>query len=138
MRTDVGEPSLDFGNAVRILRCFCFRQQCGPLRMRLQYYLEQAFRSVWRLLRQLSDAPARRDLDVALFGRDISGDDAEKRGLTCTIAADQANPRAGWSGGAPSNRMRPAMRAVRLSMMSMPRLLADSAVRSNPLIASFN
>ena len=42
-------------------------------------------------LRQAPDAPARRDLDVALLGRDISGDDAEKRSFTCAIAADQAD-----------------------------------------------
>ena len=56
-----------------------------------------------------------------------------KRGLAGAVAADQADARAGRNArGGAFQQVRPAMRTVRSSMMSMPRLLADSAARSNP------
>src|SRR6476660_639363 len=61
--------------------------------MRLQHGLQQAVRPVGGFLRQPSDTPARRDLDVALLGRDVAGDDAEQSGLAGAVAADQADAR---------------------------------------------
>ena len=102
VRADIGEPGLDLGDAMRVLRGLRFRQQRRALAMRLQHDLEQAVRPVRGFLRQPSDAPARRDLDVALLGREIAGDDAEQGGLAGAVAADQADPRAGGNarGGA--------------------------------------
>jgi hypothetical protein len=95
VRADIGEPGLNLRNAMRVMRGFRFGQQVRALAMRLQHDLEQALRSVWRFLRQASDAPARRDFDVALLGGDVAGDDAEQRSLAGAVAADQADPRAG-------------------------------------------
>ena len=95
VRADIGEPGLDLGDAMRIVRGLGFGQQRGALAMRLQHDLDQAFRPVRRFLRQPADAPARRKLDVALLGRDVAGDDAEQRGLAGAVAADQADARAG-------------------------------------------
>ena len=68
----------------------------------LEHDLEQALGSVRRFLREPSDAPARRDLNVALLGRDIAGDDVEQRGLAGAVTADQADPRAGRNAGGSS------------------------------------
>ena len=76
--------------------------------MRLQDDLKQAVRSVWRFLRKPSNAPARRYLDVALFGRGIAGDDAEQRRLTGPVAADQPDPRAGRNARGGPFQQRPA------------------------------
>ena len=94
VRADIGEPGLDLGDAMRVVRGFRLGQQRGALAMRLQHDLDQAFRPVRRFLRQPADAPARRDLDVALLGGDIAGDDAEQSGLAGAVAADQADARA--------------------------------------------
>ena len=42
MRADVGEPGLDLGDAMRVVRCFRFRQKRRALAMRLQHDLDQA------------------------------------------------------------------------------------------------
>ena len=95
MCADIGEPGLDFRNAMRVMRGFGFDQQRGALAMRLQHDLEQAVWPVRGFLRQAPDAPARRNVDVTLLGRDVAGDDAEQSGLAGAVAADQADPRTG-------------------------------------------
>ena len=77
------------------MRGFRFGQQLRALAMRPQHDLEQAVRPVRGFLRQPSDAPAWRDVDVALLSRNVAGNDAEQSGLAGAVAADQADPRTG-------------------------------------------
>ena len=65
MGVDVGEPGLDFGDPVRIVRGLGFAQQRVALEVGLQHDVDQAFGAVGRLLRQAADAPARRNRDAA-------------------------------------------------------------------------
>jgi len=58
VRAYIGEPGLDFCNPVGVLGGLRLRQKRRALAMGLQYDLKQAVRSVWRLLREPSDAPA--------------------------------------------------------------------------------
>src|SRR5260370_181871 len=48
MRADVGEPRLDVGDAVRIVRGFGFGKEAGALDVGLEHDLEQAFRPIRR------------------------------------------------------------------------------------------
>ena len=99
MRADVGEPGLDLGDAVRVVRGLGFREQRVALAIGPEHDLEQAFRPVRRFLRQPADAPARRHFDVAVLGRDVAGDDVEQRRLAGAVAADQADAGAGRNAG---------------------------------------
>ena len=94
------------------MRCGSARSPLPPAapcaRYAPQHDLEQAVRAVRRFLREPSDAPARRDLDVALLGRDLAGDDAEQRGLAGAVAADQPDPRAGRNARGGAIEQRPA------------------------------
>ena len=56
-----------------------------------EHDVEQAFRAVRRFLREPADAAARRELHLALLGRDLAGDDAEQRGLAGAVASDEAD-----------------------------------------------
>ena len=120
VRADIGEPRLDLGDAVRVMRRFRLGQQCPRCAVGLEHDLEQAFRAVGGFLRQASDAPARRHLDVAVLGRNVAGDHAEQRGLAAAVAADQPTRAPSvMRAMAPSISGRPAMRTVRSSMTSM-------------------
>ena len=69
MRADVGEPRLDVGDAVRVLRGLGFRQQADALLVGPQHDVDQAVGAVGRFLRQAADAAARRELHRAVLGR---------------------------------------------------------------------
>jgi hypothetical protein len=99
VRADIGQPGLDFGDAMRILGGFGFSQQRVALAIGLQHDCKKAFRSVWSFLRQPSNTPAWRDLNMALLSFGIASDDSKQGGLAGTVAADQSNPRAGWNTG---------------------------------------
>ena len=99
VRAHVGEPGLDLGDAVGIVRGLRFGQQRAALAIGLEHDLEQAFRAVRRFLRQPPDAPARRQLDGAVLGRHVAGDHVEQRGLAGAVAADQADAGAGDDAG---------------------------------------
>src|SRR6185437_4231582 len=94
VRADVGEPSLDFGNAVRIVRGLGFRDEGGALGMRLEHDVDETLRPVRRFLREPPDAPARRQFDVALFGWMVTRDDVEQSRLAGSVAADETHARA--------------------------------------------
>jgi hypothetical protein len=97
VRAYIGEPGLDFCDAMGVLGSLRLQQERRALAMRHQHDLEQAVRPVWCLLREPSNTPARRDLNMALLGLGIAGDDAKQGGLTGSVTADQADPRAGWN-----------------------------------------
>src|SRR6185437_17042055 len=95
MSADIGEPGLDFGDAVRIVRGFGLGQELAALGMRLEYDLDQTFGAIRRFLRQPSETPARRQFDAAVLGRYVARDHVEQRGLAGTVAADEAHSGAG-------------------------------------------
>ena len=91
VRAHIGEPGLDFGDAVRIVGGLGLGQQRVALDVGLEHHLEQALRTVRGFLRQPPDAPARRQFHAAVLGRDVTGDDVEQRGLAGAVAADQSD-----------------------------------------------
>ena len=99
MRAHVGEPGLDLGDAVRVVRGLGLGQQGVAFAVGRKHDLEQALRAVGRFLRQPPDAPARRQLDAAVLGREVAGDHVEQRGLAGAVAADQADAGAGRDAG---------------------------------------
>ena len=65
MRVDVDQPGLDLGDPVRIVGGLGFAEQRVALQIGLQHDIDEAFRSIGRLLRETADAPARRQGDAA-------------------------------------------------------------------------
>ena len=61
MRADIGEPGLDFGDAVRVVRGLRLAEQPCALGVGGEHDVEQRVRAVRRLLGQAADARARRD-----------------------------------------------------------------------------
>jgi hypothetical protein len=95
----IGEPGLDFGNAMRVLSGFRLFQELRALAVGLEHHLEQTLRAVRRFLRQTPDTPARRQFHAAVFGRNVAGHHVEQRGLAGAVAADKADPGAGDNAG---------------------------------------
>jgi hypothetical protein len=95
MRSDVGEPALDFGDARGLAFRVRFSQELGSLGIGLKHDFEQALRAIGRFLGKPADAIARRDLHMPLLGRDLAGDDAKQRGLAGAVATDQPDMRSG-------------------------------------------
>ena len=134
MRADVGEPRLDLGDAVRVVRGLGLGQQRAALDVGLEHDLEQAFRAVRRFLRQPADAPARRQLDAAVLGRDVAGDHVEQRGLAGAVAADKADAGAGRDAGGGAFEQRAAGNADgEIVDDEHARLLAEQALQWQPL-----
>ena len=134
MRVDIGESCLDFGNTVRIARDFGLRHQTCALAVSLKHDLDQAFGAIWRFLRQPSYAPARRNGDRAMLGRNIACDYAEQRRLAGAVAADQSDARAGGDARGRAFQQRAAGNADSqfVDHKHGSRLLAEGAARSNP------
>ena len=134
MRVDIGESCLDLGNTMRIARGLRLGQQACALAVGREHDLDQAFGAVGSFLRQPSDAPARRDGDGAVLGRDIARDYAEQGGLAGAVAADQSDARAGGDarGGAFQQRAASNADSQFVDHKHGPRLLAQGATRSNP------
>ena len=88
MRSDVGEPALDFGDARGLALRVRFGQELGAFGIGLKHDLEQALRAIGRFLGKPADAIARRDLHMPLLGRELAGDDAKERGLAGAVATD--------------------------------------------------
>ena len=88
MRSDVGEPALDFGDAGGLALRVRFGQELGAFGIGLKHDLEQALRAIGRFLGKPADAIARRDLHMPLLGRELAGDDAKERGLAGAVATD--------------------------------------------------
>ena len=95
MGADVGEPRLDFGDPVRVVRGLRFRQQARAFDVGGEHDVDQAFRAVGRLLRKPPDAPARRQLNAPCSAAMIARDYAEQRGLAAAVAPHQPDPGTG-------------------------------------------
>ena len=133
MSADIGEPGLDFGDAMRIVRGLGLGQKLAALGMRLEHDFEQTFRAVRRFLRQPADAPARRQFDAAVLGRYVAGDHVEQRGLAGAVAADQADAGAGRDAGGCAFKQRAAGNAYgEVVDDKHARLLAEQALSGNP------
>ena len=69
MRVDVGQPHVDFGDAVRIGRRLFLFQQRRALDVGLEHDLDQRLLGARRFLRHLADARVLRQADRAGLGR---------------------------------------------------------------------
>src|SRR6185437_1245800 len=133
MGADIGEPGLDLGDAMRVVRGFGLRQELAAFDMRLEHDFEQAFGAVRRFLRKPPDAPARRQFDAAVLRSDVAGNDVEQRGLAGAVAADQADPGAGRYAGGSTLKQRAAGNAYgEVVDDKHARLLAEQALSGNP------
>ena len=95
MRADVGEPRLDLGDAVRVVRGLGLGEQARALGVGGEHDLDQAFRAARRFLRQPADARARRHARSSpCSSGELAGDGAEQRGLADAVAADEPDARA--------------------------------------------
>ena len=106
MRSDVGEPALDFGDACGLALRVRFGQELGAFNIGLKHDLEQALGAIGRFLGKPADAIARRDSHMPLLGRELAGNDAKERGLAGAVATDKPDMRAGGQchGGAVKQR----------------------------------
>jgi len=77
MGVDVDQPGLDFRDPVWLVRDVGFAQQRVAFKVRLQHYLDEAFRTVGCLLGETAHAPARRDRDGSALGRQFAADRLE-------------------------------------------------------------
>ena len=91
MGVNVGKPGMDLGNTIRIGRGPGFGGQCGQLGIRRQHGVEQALRPAGRLLSDGSDAGPAEHRHLAVIRGNLSGDQAEQRGLAGPVASDQAD-----------------------------------------------
>ena len=130
---DIGEPRLDFGDAVRVARGLGLGQKPRALGLGLEHHVEEGFGPVRRLLREPADARAWRKLDAAALRRHFAGDRAEQGRLAGAVASDQADAGAGGN---------PCRGALEQELAGEPhrdivehehaRYLADLTVRGNP------
>ena len=74
-----------------IVRGLRLGQQPRALRVGGQHELDQALGSAGGLLRHRADAGRARDVDGAVVGRKLAGDQAQQRGLARAVAADEAD-----------------------------------------------
>ena len=72
MRADVGEPRLDLGDAMRIVRGLGLGEQARALGVGGEHDVDQAFRPARRLLREPPDARARRQADRAVLDANLA------------------------------------------------------------------
>ena len=91
MGLDVGKPGMDLGDTIRIGRGPGFGGQRGQLGIRSQHGVEQALGPAGRLLRDGSDAGPAEHRHLAVIRGNLSGDQAEQRGLAGPVAPDQAD-----------------------------------------------
>ena len=95
MGVDVGEPRLNLGDVVRIMRGLGPSQQVGALKVRRQHEVDQRRRTARRLLLDATEPCAGGNGDRAAFRGDFAADQPEQRGLAGAVTADEA--RAGAS-----------------------------------------
>ncbi len=89
VRADVGEPGVDFGDAMRIAGALRLGLQGGQLLVGGEHGVDQALRPVRRLLRQHADARPARQPDAAGIGMQLAGDQLEQGRLAGAVAPDQ-------------------------------------------------
>ena len=90
MRIDVGEPRVDLGDAVRVVRRLGLGEQPLALVVGGEHHLDQALRPARRLLRHLADARVLGQADRAALRADLAGDQAEEGGLAGAVRPHQA------------------------------------------------
>ncbi len=95
MGVDIHEPGLNVGDPDRIMRGVGFTQQGLALKVGLQHDRDKAFRAVGGFLGETADAPSWRDGDGAGLGRQLAADRVKQGRFADTVAADEADPRAG-------------------------------------------
>ena len=90
MRLDVAEAGVDLGDPVRVPGGLRLGHQGGPLLVRHQHGLQQAFRPVRRLLGQHAEPPGPGIFDGARIRLELAGDDLQQGRLARAVAPDQA------------------------------------------------
>ena len=91
MRVDVGQPGMDLGDPVRVLRTFRLRHQRRALHVRLQHRVDQARPRRRRLLRHAADPRPPRHLDLAAVERRLAADQPEERRLAAAVPPDESH-----------------------------------------------
>jgi hypothetical protein len=91
MGGNVRKTRLNFGDAVRIVGRLRFGEEVRAFGIRLEHYVEQAFRSVRRFLRKPADAPPFWQFDIAVLGGEIAGDRIEESRLARAIPTNESN-----------------------------------------------
>ena len=94
MRVDVGEPRLDFGDVMAVMRSLGARQQFGAFDIGRQHEIDERRRPARRLLLDAPQPRAAGQRNGPAFGRDLAADQPEQRGLARAVAADEARARA--------------------------------------------
>ena len=90
MGIDIGQPRVDLGDAVRIVRGLGLGKQPFALVVGGKHHLDQAFRSARRLLRHLADARVPGQADRPALRPDLAGNQAEEGGLAGAVRPHQA------------------------------------------------
>ena len=92
MGANVREPRLNLGNSMGVALGRCRKDEARALGVGREHDIQKAFVAIRSLLRQPADPAAHRQLHIASFRRDLSGDDPQQRGFSCAVAADKADP----------------------------------------------
>ncbi len=95
MGSDVGEPRLDVGDAMRVGRGFRLGDEEAALAVAGEHDLDQAFRPVRGFLGQPADGRAGGPGEAALLDREIADNGSKQGALAGAVAADQADPGTG-------------------------------------------
>jgi hypothetical protein len=96
---DVGQPVLDIGDAVRIMRRFRLGQKRGALGVGLKHGIKERSRRRRHFLRHAPDARPRRQAYLAALKRQFAPDQPEERRLAGAVTADKTDLVAGGNGG---------------------------------------
>ncbi len=91
MRLDVGEARLDFGDARGRGRRVGLRKQGGAFDVGFEHGVDEAVAGRGGLLGHSADAGAARGLDLAAVEGELAPDQAEKRGFSRAVAADESH-----------------------------------------------
>ena len=98
MRLDVGEPGLDFGDAMGIAGVLGLGEQRLALDVGLEHEIDQPLRAAGGLLLDAADAGLFGQAHRARLGGDFAADQPKQRGLAGAVAPDQPHPRPGRQG----------------------------------------
>ena len=97
MGVDVGQASLDFGDAVRVGGGIGLGEESGALGVGGEHRLDQAAVVGRGLLGDAANAGAGGQGDLAAVRRPLATQKLEKRCLAAAVATDDANSRTGWN-----------------------------------------
>ena len=90
MAADVCQPGMDLGNALRVGRGLCLREQAAALRVGSQDDLKKTLLRSRCLLRDLTDAGSLGYLNGTTFRTQVTGDDLEQGRLAGAIAPNKS------------------------------------------------